>query len=189
MVRLINSLPTPAIPAAGGPSGLLNITRLLAAQDLASGDTPASMGFTIPESSTGHGSVNIEQLPVRSVGGDDDGKSNSAKVRDRKIADTTCTPQADQDPLLKVTHGLLWCWQPGRRRVTFWCTILSMLGVVLEDPVLRRGNLFTWNFIGFPAFRAPWCFVLFVSVSFRLFSFFRVAAGIAVMGVRTSLCT
>lgn len=103
VVRLINSLPTPAIPAAGGPSGLLNITRLLAAQDLAKGDTPASMSFTIPESSTAHGGVNVEHLSVGPVTGDGDSKANIAKERDRKLADSTCTPQTDQDPLLKVT--------------------------------------------------------------------------------------
>ena len=102
VVRLINSLPTPAIPAAGGPSGLLNITRLLAAQDLAKGDTPASISFTIPDSSTDHAGVNVEQLSVRSVPGDSDSKVNIAKERDRKLADRTCTPQTDQDPLLKV---------------------------------------------------------------------------------------
>lgn len=105
VVRLINSLPTPAIPAAGGPSGLLNITRLLAAQDLAKGDTPASMSFTIPESSTAHGGVNVEHLSVGPVAGDGDSKANIAKERDRKLADSTCTPQTDQDPLLKVAYG------------------------------------------------------------------------------------
>lgn len=107
MVRLINSLPTPAIPAAGGPSGLLNITRLLAAQDLAKGDTPASMSFTIPDSSAGDGGVNGEQLSVGPVVGDGESKANIAKERNRKLADSTCTPQTDQDPLLKVKCGAM----------------------------------------------------------------------------------
>lgn len=43
LVRLIYTLPTPALAASGGPSGLLNITRLLAAQDLAKGIAPSSI--------------------------------------------------------------------------------------------------------------------------------------------------
>ena len=101
LVRLIQSLPTPAIAAAGGPSGLLNITRLLAAQELAKGKAPASFGTTC----RGGGS-DADQSSETSVAGDQqaepvDPKSNSklGPERDGKLVDS---PSSDQDSLLKV---------------------------------------------------------------------------------------
>lgn len=98
LVRLIQSLPTPAIAAAGGPCGLLNITRLLAAQDLAKGNAPASFGSI----SCGD-RIDTDQS---SVAGDQQAepvvpKRNSKLVPecDNKLVDP---PSSDQDSLLKV---------------------------------------------------------------------------------------
>lgn len=104
LVRLIQSLPTPAIAAAGGPRGLLNMTRLLAAQELAKGKAPASFGTT----SRGGGS-DADQSSVTSVAGDQEAepvhpKSNNklGPEPDGKSADS---PSSDQDSLLKVITG------------------------------------------------------------------------------------
>lgn len=92
-MRLIQSLPTPAIAAAGGPCGLLNVTRLLAAQELAKGKTPASFGTT----SRGGGS-DADQSSVTSVAGDQQTEPVVPK-RDSKLVDS---PSSNQDSLLKV---------------------------------------------------------------------------------------
>lgn len=94
LVCLIHSLPTPAITAAGGPRGLLNITRLLAAQDLAKGISPASMGIAA------HGDGNdVGQSAVGSVAGEQQRETGAMPKSDKKLVDT---PQPDQDSLLKV---------------------------------------------------------------------------------------
>lgn len=102
LVRLISSLPTPAIAAAGGPPGLLNITRLLAAQDLAKGNAPASFG-----SMSRSDRIDTDQSSVGSVTGGEQAepvlpKHNSKLVPecDSKLVDT---PSSDQDSLLKVS--------------------------------------------------------------------------------------
>lgn len=94
LVRLIHSLPTPAIAAAGGPRGLLNITRLLAAQDLAKGTTPALMEST--PHSDGH---NAGQSAPGSMTRDRQGDPPSLPEGDRKVIDPT---QPGHEPLLKV---------------------------------------------------------------------------------------
>lgn len=97
-MRLIQSLPTPAIAAAGGPRGLLNITRLLAAQDLAKGNAPASFG------SISRGDrICTDQSSVGSVTGDEQAEPVVPK-RNSKLVDT---PSSDQDSLLKVKTVLL----------------------------------------------------------------------------------
>ena len=109
MVRLIHSLPTPAIAASGGPAGLLNITRLLAAQDLAKGIAPASIGSSVLnglDGVSGDG-TGVDQSHLGSVGGDEDhshshshGHSNSVLIeRDRKLV---TSPQPDGESLLQV---------------------------------------------------------------------------------------
>lgn len=101
LVRLIHSLPTPAIAAAGGPRGLLNITRLLAAQDLAKGNAPASFG------SISRGDrIDSDQSSVGSVTGHQQAEPVVPKCNrklvpgcESKLVDT---PSSDQDSLLKV---------------------------------------------------------------------------------------
>ncbi len=99
LVRLIQSLPTPAIPAAGGPHGLLNITRLLAAQDLAKGIAPASFGSISrgggndADQSVGSQAVDQRADPVVSKR-----TSKLGSGRDSKLADTP----SPEDSLLKV---------------------------------------------------------------------------------------
>ena len=103
LVRLIQSLPTPAVAAAGGPSGLLNMTRLLAAQELAKGEAPASF-----ETTPGGGASEADHSSVTSVAADQqaepvDRESNSelGPARDSKLVDS---PSSDQDSLLKVVN-------------------------------------------------------------------------------------
>lgn len=99
-MRLIQSLPTPAIPAAGGPYGLLNITRLLAAQDLAKGTAPASFG-----SMSRSGGNDTDQSGGSETGDDKAdpvvSKSNS-KLGSRLDSKLTDTPTPDEESLLKV---------------------------------------------------------------------------------------
>lgn len=102
LVRLIQSLPTPAIAAAGGPCGLLNITRLLAAQELAKGKAPASFATT----HQGGGSDG-DQSSVTSIAGDPQAGAVDSKRKSRlgpervsKLVDST---SSDQDSLLKVS--------------------------------------------------------------------------------------
>lgn len=94
LVRLIQSIPTPAVSAAGGPHGLLNITRLLAAQDLAKGKAPASFGSVSDD-----GGNDADQASVGSVAGDQDGEP----VLRRRCSKLVYKPPSDQDSLLKVT--------------------------------------------------------------------------------------
>lgn len=71
--------------AAGGPGGLLNMTRLLAAQDLAKGNAPASMSM---------GSAVGSEAGSQQGGGSGVGQESERKVID--------TPQPSHDSLLKV---------------------------------------------------------------------------------------
>lgn len=114
-MRLIQSLPTPAIEAAGGPSGLLNITRLLAAQELARGSPPVSFGI-LPRG----GEIETDQTSAGSVRGDQQAEPVDPK-RDRKLTDTQ---SSEQDSLLKVmersgslvVHAALPCTKRWRKR-------------------------------------------------------------------------
>lgn len=89
-MRLIHSLHTPAIAAAGGPRGLLNLTRLLAAQDLAKGSVPASVW------STHHAAPPPD---ARLIAGAGQSETNSESIGNTKIV---TTPAPNQDPLLRV---------------------------------------------------------------------------------------
>lgn len=98
LVHLIHSLHTPAIAAAGGPRGLLNLTRLLAAQDLAIGKVPTSVW-----SSADGGPQSAHQWAIGLATGEGQGETGSDSQRN-ELADTA---QPDQDPLLKV-NGYRW---------------------------------------------------------------------------------
>ncbi|CAN0008104.1 unnamed protein product, partial [Ectocarpus sp. 8 AP-2014] len=93
LVRLIQSIPTPAVSAAGGPHGLLNITRLLAAQDLAKGKAPASFGSVSDD-----GGNDADQASVGSVAGGQHGEP----VLPRRGSKLVYKPPSDQDSLLKM---------------------------------------------------------------------------------------
>lgn len=93
LVRLVQSIPTPAVSAVGGPHGLLNITRLLAAQDLAKGKAPASFGSVSDD-----GGNDADQASVGSVAGDQDNEP----VLPRRCSKLVYKPPSDQDSLLKV---------------------------------------------------------------------------------------
>lgn len=98
LVHLIHSLPTPAIAAAGGPGGLLNITRLLAAHDLANGIAPTSVG-TLAEMTDGDDRNDSEPPPRPSVVGAAEGEADHLPGTDSKLLDF---PQLQRKSLLKV---------------------------------------------------------------------------------------
>lgn len=129
LVRLIHSLPTPAIAAAGGPDGLLNITRLLAAQDLAKGTAPALMEST--PYSDGH---NAGQSAPGSMTRDRQGEITPLPERDGKVIDST---QPDHEPLLKVMNASFVGGreQPVARYVALW--IGSCISKFTRSSVLR----------------------------------------------------
>lgn len=95
LVHLIHSLHTPAIAAAGGPRELLNLTRLLAAQDLANGSVPTSVW-----NSADGGPQSSHEWAIGLTTGEDQGEARSGSQRNNELADTA---QPDQDSLLKVT--------------------------------------------------------------------------------------
>lgn len=104
-MRLIQSLPTPAIAAAGGPCGLLNITRLLAAQDLAKGSTP-SFGELFCGGPDTADQSSEESVIIDPQQGDPALPKGGRKAdRDIKFGDT---PSSEQDSSLKVTLAESW---------------------------------------------------------------------------------
>ncbi|CAM9591597.1 unnamed protein product, partial [Scytosiphon promiscuus] len=136
LVRLVQSLPTPAIAAAGGPCGLLNITRLLAAQDLAKGDSPLFGELFCGGASVTQSSIESATDPQRgdSVVSKGDGKTD----RDTKFGDT---PSSEQDSSLKM----LWRkvmdsperWMSGEEPGS------AVLGEMLSQEVLDSFNTLT----------------------------------------------
>lgn len=96
-MRLIHGLHTPAIAAAGGPTGLLNLTRLLAAQDLAKGSVPSSVWGS---ADYGHGRNNCHPSEAGLVAGEGH-ENNSKSQRTKEHVDT---PQSNEDSLLKVKY-------------------------------------------------------------------------------------
>lgn len=93
LVRLIHSLNTPAIAAAGGPRSLLNLTRLLAAQDLANGSVPTSV-WSSADSLQGS-----QQLEIGYATGEVQGTDHSVLQHNDKVVGAA---HLDQDSLLKV---------------------------------------------------------------------------------------
>lgn len=106
-MRLIQSLPTPAIAAAGGPCGLLNITRLLAAQDLAKGITPSFGEICCGEASGGDRS-SVESATDPEQGDPHVPKGDSKTDHRIKFGDT---PSSEQDSSLKVMLATFWLVQ------------------------------------------------------------------------------
>ncbi|CAM9107710.1 unnamed protein product, partial [Ectocarpus fasciculatus] len=134
LVRLIQSIPTPAVSAAGGPHGLLNITRLLAAQDLAKGKAPASFGSVSDD-----GGNDADQASVGSVAGDQDGHP----VLPRRCSKLVYKPPSDQDSLLKML------WRKVMDSPEQWASSeeqgagSAILGEMLAQEVLDSFNTLT----------------------------------------------
>lgn len=113
LVRLIHSLHTPAVAAAGGARGVLNLTRLLAAQDLAKGMVPTSVWSS-------HGADHEAPLGEGGVGmmgrrGKNHTVDASKGAGNTELVDMLGARPA-QDSLLEVSTAEQRSWQDGFAR-------------------------------------------------------------------------